>query len=70
MPPKFGILFYYVLLSSLKANGTTKIRNGKVYIGCWVDKEIENKSQKKAKEQKRTLSAYIELALAYRNQDT
>lgn len=38
-------------------------RNGKVYIGAWIDKEIEKASQSKAKKDKRTLASYIELAL-------
>lgn len=44
------------------------IRNGKVYVGAWLDKTVIDKAKEKADGQKRTLSAYMELALAYHNQ--
>ena len=43
--------------------GTKKERNGKVYIAGWVDKKIEQKARIRAKEDKRTFTAYLEIAL-------
>lgn len=43
--------------------GAKKERNGKVYIAGWVDKDIEKKARTRAKEDKRTFTAYLEIAL-------
>lgn len=56
-----------MLLSGMK-NGKKKERNGKVYVGCWIDKDVEKSAQKKAKEQRRTFSSFVELSLAYHTQ--
>lgn len=53
-----------VLFSGMKKQATKKAeRNGKVYVGAWIDKEIEKQAQVKSKKDKRTFSAYLELAL-------
>jgi hypothetical protein len=60
----FGNLWDIVLLSGMKKAATKKAeRNGKVYVGAWIDKEVEKSAQTKAKKDKRTFSAYLELAL-------
>lgn len=53
----------------MKKKGEKKVRNGKVYIGCWVAKEVEGAAKKKSKEQRRTFSSFVELALAFQVQE-
>jgi hypothetical protein len=59
-----------VLLSVMKVKGAKKssVRNGKVYVGAWLDKTIVDSAKKTASRQKRTLAAYLELAVSYHNQ--
>lgn len=51
-----------VLFSGMK-KGEKKERRGKVYVAAWIDKDIEKKAKKMAKNDKRTFTAYLEMAL-------
>lgn len=44
-----------------------RIRNGKVYIGAWVDQKVVVSAKKQAKEDKRTFAMYIEMAISNHN---
>lgn len=51
----------------VKKSSKKVVRNGKVYVSAWIDKEVATKATDVAKKEKRTFSAYMELALAYHN---
>jgi len=46
------------------------VRNGKIYISAWIDKEIAEQAKDQAKEDGRTLAAHLERALAFHRATT
>jgi hypothetical protein len=57
-----------VLLSTMKkAASKRKLRNGRAYLGVWIDPEVIDKAKEEAKKDKRTLAAYVEMGLSNHN---
>lgn len=48
----------------VKGKSKKTVRNGKVYISGWIDKDLENLAQKVAKKDKRNFTSFLELAIS------
>jgi len=58
-------MFYFVGMK--KAKQKKRERHGRKYLGAWISSEVLDTARIKAKEDKRTLAAYVEMALSNHN---
>jgi hypothetical protein len=47
----------------MKKGAKKSERNGKVYLGAWIDKDLDKKAREKAKGEKRSFGAQLEVLL-------